>query len=77
MVKFIKYARYFLNRMLSSLRVNFEKKGIDITENFKQDLKYLHTFLSVYNVLTFFKYVPSKLVHLEACPTGLGASFDH
>ena len=66
----------FLNRMLTLLRKNFDKKTIVITEEFKQDLKWFNTFLPVYNGVTFFKYVPSKLVHLDACPTGLGAIYD-
>ena len=74
--KCVKYARYFLNRMLTLLRVNFDRKTIVITEEFKQDLKWFSTFLPVYNGITFFKYVPSKLVHLDACPTGLGAIYD-
>ena len=74
--KCVKYARCFLNRMLTLLRKNFDKKTIVITEEFKQDLKWFNTFLPVYNGVTFFKYVPSKLVHLDACPTGLGAIYD-
>ena len=74
--KCIKYARYFLNRMLTLLRVNFDKKNIYITKDFKQDLKWFNTFLAVYNGVSFFKYIPSKIVHLDACPYGLGAIFD-
>ena len=75
--KCIKYARFFLNRMLALLRVNFDKKNIVITEEFKQDLRWFNTFLPVYNGITFFNYVPSKVIHLDACPTGLGAIYDN
>ena len=74
--KCVKYARFFLNRMLTLLREIFDKKFIVITEDFKQDLRWFNTFLPVYNGVTFFKHVPSKLVHLDACPTGLGPIFD-
>ena len=63
--------------MLGLLRENFDKKNIVITADFKQDLKWFNTFLPIYNGVTFFKHVPSKLVHLDACPNGLGAIYDH
>ena len=74
--KCVKYARLFLNRMLALLRENFDKKSMVVTEDFKRDLRWFNTFLSVYNGVTFFKHVPSKLVHLDACPTWLGGIFD-
>ena len=74
--KCIKYARYFLNRMLALLRQNLDTKLIYITKDFKQDLNWFNTFLSVYNGVSFFHYIPSKIVHLDACPYGLGAIFD-
>ena len=72
--KCIRYARFFLNRMLSLLRENFDKKSIFITEDFKKDLNWFNTFLSVYNGVSFFQHIPSKVVHLDACPHGLGLS---
>ena len=59
------------------LRVNFDtkKQNIYITKDFKQDLKWFNTFLSVYNGVSFFHHIPSKIVHLDACPYGLGAIF--
>ena len=74
--KCVKYARFFLNRMLTLLRVNFDKKTIVITEEFKQDLRWFNTFLPVYNGVTFLKYIPNRVIHLDACPTGLGAIYD-
>ena len=52
-------------------------KIITITEEFKRDIRWFNNFLPVYNGVTFFKHIPSKLIHLDACPTGLGAIFDH
>ena len=74
--KCIKYARYFLNRMLTLLRENAQERRIEIPEEFKSDLKWFTNVLSVYNGVSFFNYAPSKSVHLDACPTGLGAIFD-
>ena len=62
--------------MLALLRNNFDKKYIKITEDFKQDLNWFNTFLSVYNGVSFFHHNPSKIVHLDACPYGLGGIFD-
>ena len=59
--KCIKYARYFLNRMLALLRENFDAKQIYITKDFKQDLNWFNTFLSVYNGVSFFIIFQVKL----------------
>ena len=75
--KCIKYARFFLNRMLQLLRDNGHSKCIVITEEFKRDLKWFNSFLPVFNGVSFFNYTPSKLIHLDACPSGLGAIFDN
>ena len=75
--KCIQYARFFLNRMLTLLRENFDKKSITVTADFKKDLNWFNTFLSVYNGVSFFQHVTGKVVHLDACPQGLGAIFDN
>ena len=75
--KCIKYARYFLNRMLSLLRTNSHAKFIKITTEFKKDLNWFQKFLIVYNGISFFNYTPTKTVHLDSCPSGLGAIFDN
>ena len=75
--KCIKYARYFFNRMLMLLRENTHCSRIRITEDFKKDLRWFNAFLPVFNGVSFFKQPPSKSVHLDACPSGLGAIFDH
>ena len=74
--KCVKYARFFLNRMLNVLRENTKSKNIRITRDFKQDLCWFQRFLTLFNGVSFFNYTPSKSVHLDACPTGLGAIFD-
>ena len=74
--KCIKYARYFLNRMLMLLRENAHCNRIRITEEFRRDLRWFNAFLPVFNGVSFFNHPPSKSVHLDACPSGLGAIFD-
>ena len=74
--KCIKYARVFLNRMLNLLRTNYNNKKIMIDDDFRKDLKWFNTFLPVFNDVTFFQYITSKTVHLDACFTGLGAIYD-
>ena len=71
--KCIKYARYFLNRMLHLLRQNTSTKHIVLTEEFNQDLRWFNRFLPVFNGVSFFNYTPSKVIHLDA---GLGAIYD-
>ena len=75
--KCIKYARYFLNRMLMLLRENSHTNQIRLTEDFRKDLRWFNASLPVFNGVSFFKQPPSKSVHLDACPSGLGAIFDH
>ena len=62
--------------MLQLLRENGHSKHIVLTEEFKCDLKWFNSFLPVYNGVSFFNYAPSKLIHLDACPSSLGAIFD-
>ena len=47
-----------------------------MTQEFKKYLNCFNTFLFVYNGVSFFQHMPSKIVHLDACPSGLGAIFD-
>ena len=53
--KCIKYARYFLNRMLMLLRENTHCSRIRITEDFKKDLRWFNAFLPVFNGVSFFQ----------------------
>ena len=74
--KCIKYARFFLNRMLNVLRENYDNTIIMLNESFKNDLHWFNTFLTVYNGVTFFQYTPTRNVYLDACTTGLGAIYN-
>ena len=62
--------------MLNLLKENYDKSRITLTEAFKRDLKWFNTFLPVYNGLTFFQYIPTKNVYLDACTTALGAIYE-
>ena len=44
---------------------------IKLNQEFHKDLKWFNTFLSVYNGVSFFQYPYTKVVHLDACTTGL------
>ena len=74
--KCIKYSRFFLNRMLSLLRENYDNSKITLNETFKRDLQWFNTFLPVYNGITFFQYIPTRNVYLDAWTTGLGAIYE-
>ena len=75
--KCIKYARFFLNRMLSLLREHYSENVIKLNQEFHKDLKWFNIFLSVYNGVSFFQYPYTKTVHLDACTTGLGAIYEN
>ena len=49
---------------------------MSITQEFKKDLKWFNTFLSVYNGVCFFQHIPSKVIHIDECFYGLGAISD-
>ena len=70
--KCINYARYFLNRMLTLLQENTQERRIKITEDFRNDLEWISSFLAVYNGVSFFNCAASKSVHLDDCLSGLG-----
>ena len=74
--KCIRYARFFFNRMLNLLRENYDNSRIILKESFKRDFTWFNTFLPVYNGVTFFKYIPTRNVYLDACTTGLGAIYE-
>ena len=71
----VKHSRYFLNRML--LRNNVHSHKILITPDFRKDLAWFNQFLTQYNGVTYYdtNYCHTK-VHLDACLSGLGASFE-
>ena len=62
--------------MLRLLRENYDNSKITLNETFKCDLKWFNTFLPVYNGVTFFHYIPTRNVYLDACTIGLGAIYE-
>ena len=54
----------------------FYNSRIILNESFKRDFTWFNTFLPVYNSVTFFKYILTRNVYLDACTTGLGAIFE-
>ena len=76
MAKYIEYARFFLNRMLTLLCENYSQNRIQFNQDFTRDLKWFNTFLSVYNDVSFFQYPYTKVVNLDACTAGLGANYN-
>ena len=55
------------------LRSNDDTHVIQLTDNFKRDLKWFSTFLSKYNGASFYDHVKTQhVVELDACLTGLG-----
>ena len=71
-----KICKPFVNRMLTLLREHFSENKIKLNQEFHKDLKWFNTFLSVYNGVSFFHYPYTKVVHLDACTTGLGTIHD-
>ena len=74
--KCVKYARSFLNRMLSVLRDNYNSNSILLPDIFHQDLNWFIKFLPFFNGKTFFDHTPvAGEIQLDACLQGLGACF--
>ena len=66
-------ARMFLNRMLELLRSNYDASVINLTQDFKRDLRWFSAFLSKYNGISFYDHVRTQhTVELDACLSGLG-----
>ena len=74
--KCIKPARFFLNRMLSLLRQNVDRRKILLTQAFFADLNWFLTFLDTYNGTTYYKITEQDAqVHLDASLTGLSGIY--
>ena len=74
----VKHSRYFLNRMLQLLRNNVQSRKILITPDFRKDLAWFNQFLTQYNGVTYYDTNYCHIeVHLDACLSGLGASFEY
>ena len=75
--KCVKYARFFLNRMLDCLKSAPEKGVISLTPQFHQDLAWFNKFLVHFNGTTFFDHRKiTNVFEVDACLQGLGARCD-
>ena len=71
-------ARIFLNRMLEFLRNNYDAYTIQLTHDFKRDLRWFSNFLSKYNGVSFYDHVRTHhVVELDACLGGLGGRWEN
>ena len=76
--KCVHSSRFFLNRMLDTLRSHFGKDEILLDINFHRDLNWFLKFLPYFNGTAFFNHTPSKkVIELDACLEGLGAIFEN
>ena len=72
--KCVKPAHYFVNRMLDLLRNNYDQEKIQITQDFKHDLRWFSRFLETYNGVSIYDHPNANhIIELDACLTGLGA----
>ena len=63
--------------MLKLLRDNHDKTKFLITPEFQKDLAWFNSFLSHYNGVTYYEQTNCQFeVHLDACLTGLGGSYE-
>ena len=74
--KCTKYARVFLNRMLTLLLEHYSVNKIKLKQEFYKDPKWFNTFLSVYNGVSFFHnpYTKVKYMHFKYQKVGITAT---
>ena len=71
--KCVRSARFFLNRMLSTLRSAKYSDTIQLNPEFQKDLNWFRTFLSTFNGTTFYKHKPvGNLLEVDDSKKGLG-----
>ena len=71
--KCVKPARYFLNRMLQTLRSNYGQTTIKLDPEFHRDLRWFERFLPLYNGVSLYDHKKcDHQVYLDACLHGLG-----
>ena len=69
-------SRFFLNRLLQTLRDHHKKNSITLSEDFHRDIAWFNAFLEKFNGISFFKKQKiDDSIHLDACLTGMGAVF--
>ena len=68
----MKPARYFLNRMLNTLRTGHGHTTITLDPEFHRDLRWFERFLPLYNGVSLYDHKKcDHQVHLDACLQGL------
>ena len=73
--KCVRYSRFFLNRLLTTLR-SMEGTYTVLDKDFHRDVAWFNRFLETFNGTSFFKKSPENFtLHLDACLTGLGGVF--
>ena len=71
--KCVKPARYFLNRMLATLRCVSNPARVDLDQDFQRDLRWFDKFLPLYNGVSMYHHAKSQsILELDACLMGLG-----
>ena len=74
--KCVKFSRFFLNRLLQTLRDHSKQKIIRLTADFHKDLSWFKSFIDTFNGVTLYhKNSVDGEIHLDACLTGVGAIF--
>ena len=74
----MKQSRFFLNRLLQTLREISNKNCIPLTVEFQKDIAWFNTFLDKFNGVSFFnKPKIEGEIHLNASAKALGAHFEN
>ena len=75
--KCVKYSRFFLNRLLDTLRSNAKNNIINLDGHFHRDVNWFKKFVEKFNGTTFFdKSLVQGTIYLDACLSGMGAIFE-
>ena len=73
--KCVKPARYFLNRMLGTLRNVSNPARVNLNDDFQRDLAWFDKFLPQYNGVSMYAHRKTdSILELDACLTGLGGA---
>ena len=76
--KCVKPACAFFNRMLPLLRSGHATQKIDLTSDFRRDLRWFGKFLPFYNGVSLYDHRPVDFtLELDACLTGLGGRWSN
>ena len=76
--KCVRQSRFFLNRLLHTLRCATNKNSIRLDDNFKKDISWFNTFLEDFNGVSFFDKPPIQgEIYLDASIKALGACFQN